>query len=155
MKAQVVGLGLLVSAAALAVPAKAAAGVHVDVGFALVGRPLYAGDSGYRSRDAGRYGFERGYREGTDEGYADGRKGRRFDFVRDGDFRDADDGYKGWMGSRHGYANGFQRGFAEGYRRAFEQGRRDRRGRDDGRRGYDDDRDYRGRDRDDRNRDRW
>ena len=67
---------------------------------------------------------------------------------RDGDFRDADDGYKGWMGSRHVYASGFQRGFAEGYRRAFEQGRRDRRGRDDRSHGYDDNRDYRDGDRD-------
>lgn len=150
MKIKVVGLGLLVSASTLAVPERAAAGVQVDVGVAFVGRPLYAGDSGYRSRDAGRYGFERGYREGTDQGYVDGRRGRRFDFVRDRDFRDSDDGYKGWMGSRHVYANGFQRGFGEGYRRAFEQGRRDRSGRDDRRQGYDDDRDYR-----DRNRDRY
>ena len=146
MKAMVVGLGLLVSASTLAVPQQAAAGVRVDVGIGLMGRPLYVGDNGYRSRDAGRYGFERGHREGTDQGYEDGRKGRRFDYVRDGDYRDADDGYKGWMGSRHAYANGFQRGFAEGYRRAFEQGRRDRRGRDD-RRGYDD--------RDRRDRNRW
>jgi hypothetical protein len=160
MKLQVVGLGLLVSASTLAVPARANAGVHVDVGIALVGRPLYVGDDGYRSRDAGRYGFERGYREGSEEGYKDGRKGRRFDYVHDGDYRDSDDGYKGWMGPRHVYSRGFRRGFAEGYRRSFDQGRRDRSGRDDRRRGYDDDRDYRGRDRDrdrdrSRDRDRW
>jgi len=147
MRIKVVGLGLLVAAASLVVPAGASAGVHFDVAFARAGRPLYVGDSGYRSRDAGRYGFERGYREGADEGYADGRKGRRFDFVSDGDFRDADDGYKGWMGSRHVYANGFQRGFAEGYRRAFEQGRRERRAHDAERRGHND-HDYRGDDHD-------
>jgi hypothetical protein len=150
MKLMVVGLGLLVSASTLAVPERAIAGVHVDVGIAL-GRPIYVADHGYRSRDAGRYGYERGQREGTEQGYEDGRKGRRFDFVRDGDYRDADDGYKGWMGSRREYANAFQRGFAEGYRRAFDLGRRDRRNSDDRRHGYDDDRD--GRDR--RDRGRW
>lgn len=147
MKLTIVGLGLLVSASTLAVPERASAAVRVDIGIGLVGRPLYVGDNGYRSRDAGRYGFERGYREGTDQGYQDGRQGRRFSFVRDNDFRDADDGFKGWMGSRHVYANGFQRGFADGYRRAFDQGRRDRRGRDQGGRGYSD-RDDRGHDRD-------
>ena len=146
MKLQVVGLGLLVAASTLAVPERATAGVQVNVGVVL-GRQGYGGD-GYRSRDAGRYGYERGSREGARQGYEDARKGRRFDFVRDRDFRDSDDGYKHWMGSRRAYESAFRRGFADAYRRGFEQGRRDRRGRDDRRRDYDDDRDYRGRDRD-------
>ena len=157
MKLQVVGLGLLVSAATLAVPERATAGVQVHVGVVL-GRQGYVGGDGYRSRDASRYrrdasryGFERGSREGAKQGYKDARKGRRFDFVRDRDFRDSDDGYKRWMGSRRAYESAFRRGFAEAYRRGFEQGRRDRRGRDDWRR--DDDRDWRDRDR--RDRDRW
>jgi hypothetical protein len=145
MKHSIVGLGLLVSASTLAVPERANAGVRVDVGIAL-GQPTYVA-AGNGSRDASRYGYERGQREGTERGYDDGRKGRRFDIVRDADYRDADDGYKGWMGSRRAYADAFQRGFAEGYRRSFERGREDRRNRDDRRRGYDDDRNDRGRDR--------
>jgi hypothetical protein len=147
MKLSIVGLGLLVSASTLAVPERANAGVRVDVGIGLVGRPLYVGDDGYRSRDSGRYGFERGYRDGTAQGYDDGRKGRRPEFGREGGYRNADRGYKGWMGSRHVYASGFERGFEEGYRRAFDQGRRDRRDRDYRGRGYDD--------RDRRDHDRW
>jgi hypothetical protein len=145
MKLMMVGLGLLVSASTLAVPEKASAGVRVDVGIGLVGRPLYIGDEGYRSHDAARYGFERGYREGTQQGFEDARRGRRPDFVHNGDYRDATDGYRGWMGSRRAFSHGFDRGFREGYRRAFEEARRDWRGRGDRRYGYDDDR---GRDRD-------
>jgi flagellar biosynthesis/type III secretory pathway protein FliH len=76
-------------------------------------------------------GYERGSREGAKQGYEDARKGRRFDFVRDRDFRDSDDGYKHWMGSRRAYESAFRRGFADAYRRGFEEGRRDRRGRGD------------------------
>ena len=124
MKLATVGLGLLVSASTLAVPGRANAGVQVGVGIAL-GQPTYG--AGYGSRDAGRYGYDRGSREGAREGYEDGRNGHRFNIVHDGDYRDADDGYKGWMGARHVYMNAFQRGFAESYRRAFDQGSRDRR----------------------------
>jgi hypothetical protein len=149
VKVTSIALGVLASTATLAVPTVSTAGVRVDVGV-LLGAPAYSDrdgyDRGYRG-DAGRYGYERGYREGTSEGYKDGRKGRRFDFRRDGDYRDADDGYKGWMGPRHVYERGFRRGFEEGYRRAFDAGRRERR--DDRRH----DRDWDRRDRDDR--DRW
>lgn len=154
MKTLNIAFGVLASTATWALPAPSTAGVRVNVGIS-VAAPAYGyrdGRYGYDrgSRDAGRYGYERGLREGTSEGYKDGRKGRRFDYARDGDYRDADDGYKGWMGPRQVYARGFRRGFEEGYRRAYEQGRRERR--DD--RGYDYDRN-RDRDRYDRDRDRW
>jgi hypothetical protein len=149
MKLSNIAFGVLASTAAWGVPTASTAGVRVNVGV-LVGAPQYGYrdgryDRGYR--DAGRHGYERGYREGASEGYKDGRRGRRFDYRRDGDYRDADDGYKGWMGPRRVYERGFRRGFEEGYRRAFERGRRERVN-DDRRH----DRDW---DRDDRDRRRW
>ena len=68
MTLKIVGLGLMVAASSLAVPERASAGVHVDVGIAL-GRPAYV--SGYGPRDAGRYGYERGYREGANHHVGD------------------------------------------------------------------------------------
>jgi len=115
-------------------------------------------DGGYRGGDAGRYddryrgapayryGFDRGWREGSEEGRNDGRRGHDPRYWRESEFRDADRGYKGWMGPRWDYSNGFRAGYRAGYRRAFAsarpgwRGRWDRYGwggdpyRDDGRR---------------------
>ncbi len=84
-------------------------------------------DHGYRGGHDGRrregpayrYGFDRGWREGSDEGYRDGRRNRDPRYWREGEFRDADRGYKGWMGPRWDYQNGFRAGYRAGYRRAF------------------------------------
>jgi hypothetical protein len=78
----------------------------------------YRHDDRYR-RDAYQQGFERGMREGQGRGYHDGRRDARPDFWRDRQYRDADAGYRSWMGSRREYENGFRRGYAQSYRRAY------------------------------------
>ena len=117
----------------LAAPAAAKAETHVGIGIVVGGR--------YDSRDAFRYGLERGRREGAEHGYRDGRRNRGFDFWRDSEYRDGDRGYKRWMGPRWDYAAGYRQGYAAGYRQAYASARpgwRDRNNRD-----RDDDR-YRG-----------
>ena len=117
----------------LATPMVASAETHVGIGIVLGAQ--YPGGR-YDSRDAFRYGLERGRREGAEHGYRDGRRNRGFDFWRDSDYRDADNGYKRWMGSRGDYASGYRRGYAMGYRQAFASARpgwRDDRYRDDNR----------------------
>jgi hypothetical protein len=64
-------------------------------------------------------GYERGFRDGIDNGRTDARKHRRFDVARDGDYRDADNGYKGRYGSRWQYASSYRRGYERGYRQGF------------------------------------
>jgi hypothetical protein len=148
MKITSFALGLMATTAAAAVPTNAAAGVKLAVGVS-VGTPIQVADHGYYygGRDASRYGYERGLREGQNNGYSDGRKGRRFDIRGDGDYRDSDDGYKGWMGPRWEYSRAFRRGFEVGYRQAFDNGVRDRRS--NWRHDHDDDRNS-DRDHDDR-----
>ena len=146
MKITSFALGLMATTAVAAVPTEAAAGVNVAVGVS-VGTPVLVAQTGYGGRDVSRFGFDRGYREGAENGYQDGRKGRRFEIRHDGDYRDADDGFKGWMGSRRAYEHSFRRGFEAGYRRAFSEGQRER---------YSNRwRDYNGRGTWDQDRDRW
>lgn len=109
--------GVLATAGVAAVPAESRADTRIGIGIVL--------GSGYRSGhpDTFRLGSERGYKEGAEQGYKDGRRGKAFNFWHDGDYRDADEGYKGWMGPRWEYANGFRRGYEEAYRRSFATGR--------------------------------
>jgi hypothetical protein len=117
----------------------------------------YRGDYG---RGAYGVGYERGYHEGAQEGSRDARGGRRFEYWREGRYRDGDHGYRSSYGPRWEYTRGFRRGYEEGYRRGYasrrdiyENGRYgygDGRYRDDG---YRDDRYRDDRYRDDRYRD--
>lgn len=166
--------GVLMVAGATALPTNARADVRVAGGVVITDRD----DRGYRGdwRGVGpafRYGYDRGWREGSEEGNHDGRKNRDPRFWREDEFRDADRGYKGWMGPRGEYARGFREGYRSGYRRAYAAlrpgwrddgrdrwGRDGRYGRDDGYygrdRGYgrrEDDRYYPDEDRDRRDRD--
>jgi len=121
----------------LAAPAAAKAETHVGIGIVVGGR--------YDSRDAFRYGLERGRREGAEHGYRDGRRNRGFDFWRDSEYRDGDRGYKRWMGPRWDYAAGYRQGYAAGYRQAYASARPGWRDRNDRYRGddrYRDDRRY-------------
>ena len=115
--------GVLMVAGAAALPTNAQAGVRVSGGVVITVRD----DRGYGdSRGGGaafRYGYDRGWREGSDEGYRDGRRNRDPHYWRDGDFRNADRGYKGWMGARWEYTRGFRDGFESGYRRAYASAR--------------------------------
>jgi hypothetical protein len=115
MKATTIAASLLTSTLTLAVPAMSTADVRVGVG-------IHVGSDGWRGRqyrDTFRHGYDRGFQEGLREGEKDARKHQRYSYWDEGRYRDADRGYKGWMGPRWEYASGYQRGFEEGYRRAY------------------------------------
>jgi hypothetical protein len=124
MKTGVLALASLPIVLALPVPAGAEFRVGVVIG-APAYRPAYAASDSfhyaYEHPDTSRYGYDRGYREGSDNGFKDARKHRRYDVARDGDYRDADAGYKHWMGPRGAYANGFRQGYEAGYSRGYRE----------------------------------
>ena len=126
-------VGLMAMGAAAATPTPASADWRVAIGVSH--------DRGTRGAGpAFRYGYDRGWREGSEEGHRDGRRSRDPRFWREGEYRDGDRGYKGWMGPRWDYTAGFRQGYEAGYRRAFAAARpgwRDR-GRDRERYPYDD-----------------
>ncbi len=66
-----------------------------------------------------RYGYDRGWRDGSEEGHRDGRRCRDARLRRDDALRDGDRGYKGWMGPRRDYVAGLRQGYESGYRRAY------------------------------------
>ena len=135
------GLAIAAVLPLLAVPASADTDVRIGVGI-TIGRPTtrpYGYDHGRGYANPFRYGYDRGRSEGSRDGWKDGERGHRFELYQEGDYRDCDKGYKGWMGPRGEYAHGYRRGFEAGYRQAYEQGRRryyDERRHDDRR--YDD-----------------
>jgi hypothetical protein len=79
--------------------------------------------------------YDRGYREGIQQGEEDGRDGRAPQAERNSIYRDGDRGYQGRYGNRDVYRDEFRRGFTSGYREGYdryrvniyEQGRRDNR----------------------------
>jgi hypothetical protein len=64
--------------------------------------------------------YDRGYNDGRQRGENDARRNRAYDYARHGDYRDADDGYRGY-GNRNDYRvvyrQGFVAGYNDGYRR--------------------------------------
>jgi hypothetical protein len=66
-----------------------------------------------------RYGYDRGWREGSEKGHRDGRRCREARSSRDDALRDAGRGYRTWMGPRQDYVAGFRQGHESGYRRAY------------------------------------
>ena len=119
-------VGVLAVAAAAALPAESRADVRVGV---VVVRADHRGSS-----SAQRYGYDRGWKEGAREGRSDARRGRDARYWREGDFRDADSGYRHWMGPHSAYVNGYRQGYAAGYRHEYAASRpgwRDRRDRRD------------------------
>ena len=68
--------------------------------------------------------FARGYSDGWEKGLDDGRDRDRYDPVRHGDYRSADQGYQRSYGSKDAYKNNYRSGFRQGY----EDGYRDARG---------------------------
>jgi len=124
--------GMLVAGAAAALPAESRADWRVSVAVAADYGRGHRGDG-----PAFRHGYDRGWREGSEEGHNDGRRRRDPRFWREGEYRDGDRGYKHWMGPRWDYTAGFRQGYEAGYRRAYAAARPGWRGRgDDGR--YDD-----------------
>jgi len=110
----------LAMSAALAIAAVAALPeARADV---RVGVAIGAHDERGTWRDAGRafrYGFDRGWRDGSESGHRDARRSRGPQLRRHDDFRDADNSYRGWMGSRRDFSAGYREGFAGGYKRAY------------------------------------
>jgi hypothetical protein len=81
------------------------------------------GRDGYNRREDrgwGRRGYQepalaRGYSDGWEHGLEDGRERDRYDPVRHGDYRSADQGYQRSYGSRDAYRNNYRTGFRQGY----------------------------------------
>jgi hypothetical protein len=83
-----------------------------------------------------RYGFDRGWRDGSECGHKDGRRGRGINDWPRGEPRAAERGYGPWMGPRSDYVAGYRHGYVAGYRRAYmaaRPGRRERSVSPDGR----------------------
>jgi hypothetical protein len=78
--------------------------------------PLYRYPAGAARVDERAY--ERGYNEGLDRGENDARRRRSFDYTRHNDYRDADDGYRGY-GDRNAYRRVFRQGFIAGYNEGY------------------------------------
>jgi len=94
------------------------------------------------ARGVDQRAYSIGYDEGRQRGEQDARRRRSFDYDRHGDYRDADDGYRG--GDRRSYRSvfrqGFVAGYTDGYRRysqgVYSQGRNPRDGYASPRGGY-------------------
>jgi hypothetical protein len=116
MKVRWIASGAVVAAALTAIPAQAGI-IDLIFGGGRYGRYR---DYGYqRSQYVRSAGYDRGYRDGLKHGRKDGDKGRSFYVARDGDFRDADNGYRREYGPRYEYSSGYRDGYQEGYRRGY------------------------------------
>ena len=71
--------------------------------------------------------YARGYSDGFDKGLDDVRDRDRYDPVRHGDYREADQGYNGSYGSKDAYKNNYRAGFRQGYEDGYRDGTRNRR----------------------------
>jgi hypothetical protein len=78
--------------------------------------------------DVRRSAYDEGYREGIRTGEQDARRGDRFDYQDEGDFRRGDKGYHRSYGDRERYRQIFRDGFASGYSDGYSRfARNDRR----------------------------
>jgi hypothetical protein len=91
----------LVSALVLAAPTAALAQFSAQV---QIGRP------------AARVAYDEGYARGERAGTEDSRRGDRFQFNDESDYRRGDIGYRSSYGTRDRYRDDFRRGFETGYR---------------------------------------
>jgi hypothetical protein len=64
--------------------------------------------------------FQNGYDRGANAGAEDRRRGDRFDYVDETDYRRATDGYRREYGPEDRYRNEFRYGYQSGYRVGFE-----------------------------------
>jgi hypothetical protein len=67
--------------------------------------------------------FARGYSDGWEKGVDDGRDRDRYDPVRHGDYKDADNGYERNYGSKDAYKNNYRTGFRQGYEDGYRNAR--------------------------------
>ena len=73
------------------------------------------------AQSTGSRAFDRGYREGVQQGEQDARANHAFGIERNRVYRDGDRGYENRDGNRDGYRNEFRRGFSSGYREGFDR----------------------------------
>ena len=66
-----------------------------------------------------QYGYSEGYNRGLRAGEEDARRNQTFNYTDEGDYRDADAGYRSQYGDRDRYRSDFRRGFGEGYRSGY------------------------------------
>jgi hypothetical protein len=89
------------------------------------GNDRYSGNDRNGRRLPGGYqepAFARGYSDGYEKGRDDGNDGDRYDPVRHGDYRSADNGYHGDYGSKDAYKNNYRSGFRQGYEEGYRDG---------------------------------
>jgi hypothetical protein len=63
--------------------------------------------------------YHEGYLRGIRAGEQDARRGDRFEFYDEGDYRSADHGYRREFGNREYYRNEYRRGFEAGYSNGY------------------------------------
>jgi hypothetical protein len=63
--------------------------------------------------------YNEGFARGRSAGAEDFRRGQRFNFADETDYRRGDYGYRSQYGNRDRYRDDFRRGFAEGYRAGY------------------------------------
>ena len=82
------------------------------------------GNGRARSRDTGlgAVAYDYGSNDGYDHGLRDGRDRNKYDPVRHRDYRSADRGYDGRLGSREQYRIVYRDGFRDGYDRGYRDG---------------------------------
>jgi hypothetical protein len=117
--------------AALAIPPPAAA----QFGSRGADPPGW-GSAGGRRNDRGaartirRYqepAYARGYSDGYQHGWNDGRDRDRYDPVGHPDYREANQGFYGGYGPRSAYRTNYRSGFRPGYEDGYRDGQRSRR----------------------------
>jgi hypothetical protein len=83
--------------------------------------PYYSGkrDPYYSGGGYNGIAFQNGYRDGLDDGQKDLRKNDRFDPNDHGDYRDADNGYKGSYGNKDAYRQQYRQGYLRGYEEGY------------------------------------
>lgn len=81
-------------------------------------------------------GYNEGYARGLRSGEDDARRGNRFEFVDESDYRNADHGYRREYGAREFYRDEYRRGFAVGYEAGYRRVRPGGRFEGGGRWGY-------------------
>ena len=109
----------LALAAALGVPASAAAQTAIWRTPGETPRYTAARELPVSYYEARRTAYERGYREGLRRGEQDARRGNRFGYHDVRDFQRADKGYHRSFGDRERYRQVFRDGFAEGYSEGY------------------------------------
>jgi hypothetical protein len=90
--------------------------------FAWAATPQFGGQAvvQFGSQNAYREGYDRGVRAGD----LDARRGERFRFDDESDYRRGDIGYQSQFGSRERYRDDFRRGFESGYRTGYSDNNR-------------------------------